>query len=117
MRYARKAQGNKIKAAVESPKSTVWRVCRDGFCEENYLKEEYEKAAARLVRIYKERLKSEATDWIEQPYGYANFEQKPAHMDFLLAPSPSCAKPCAHPAWPSGQCHTPRLAAPLKHRP
>ena len=80
MRYAREAMDNKIKAAEESPKRTVWRVCRGGLCEENYREEDYEKAADHLIRIYKERLMTEATDWIEKPYGYANFEKNLPHI-------------------------------------
>ena len=80
IRYACKAMGEKIKAADEAPKRTVWRVCRGGFCEANYREEDYEKATEHLLRIYKERFMSEAADWIEKPRGYLNFEQDLPHI-------------------------------------
>lgn len=80
MRYACEQMGEKIKAAEESPKRTVWRVCRGGICEANYREEDYDKAADHLVRIYKERLMTEAASWIEKPYGSANFERNAPHI-------------------------------------
>ena len=80
MRYACEAMGEKIKAAEEAPKRTVWRVCRGGFCEANHREEDYEKAADHLLRIYKERFMSEAADWIEKPRGYLNFERDLPHI-------------------------------------
>ena len=40
MRYAREAMDKKIKAAEESPKRPVWRLCRGGLCEENCREED-----------------------------------------------------------------------------
>ena len=80
MRYACEAMGEKIKAIEDSPKRTVWRVCRGGYCEANYREEDYEKAAEHLLRIYKERFMSEAADWLEKPRGYLNFERDLPHI-------------------------------------
>lgn len=80
MRYARDQMAEKIKAAEESPKRTVWRVCRGGLCEASYREEDYEKAADHLVRVYKDRFVTEATDWIEKPRGYSNFERDLPHI-------------------------------------
>lgn len=46
-----------------------------GICEANYREEDYEEAADHLVRIYQERLLSEATIWVEKPYDCVNFER------------------------------------------
>ena len=43
MRYACETMGEKIKAAEEPPKRTVWRVCRGRLCEANYREDDYEK--------------------------------------------------------------------------
>ena len=80
MRYAKEEMDKKIKAAEESPKRTVWRVCCGGLCEANYREEDYEKAADYMERIYKERLMSEAASWIKKPCGYVNFEQNLPHI-------------------------------------
>lgn len=75
LRYTCKAMGQKIIVVEVAPKCTVWRVCRGGFCEEDY-----EKAAEHLLRIYKERFMSEAADWIDKPRGYLNFERDLTHI-------------------------------------
>lgn len=75
LRYAREAMDKKIKAAEDSPKRTVWQVCRGGVVEANYREEDYSAAADHLVRIYKERFASEAADWIKKPFGSMNFER------------------------------------------
>jgi hypothetical protein len=80
IRYACETMGKKIKAAEEAPKRTVWRLCRGGLCEANYREDEYEKAADHLLRIYKERFMSEATEWIEKRRGYLNFERDLPHI-------------------------------------
>lgn len=77
MRYACETMDEKIKAAKEAPKRTVWR---GGFCEANYREDNYEKAADHLLQIYKERFMSEAADWIEKPRGYLNFERDLPHI-------------------------------------
>ena len=80
MRYACETMGEKIKAAEETPKRTVWRVCRRGFCEANYREDDYEKASDHLLRIYKEQFISEATDCLEKPRGHLNFERDLPHI-------------------------------------
>ena len=80
IRYAKEQMDKKIKAAEEAPKRTVWRVCRGGLCEANSREDEYEKAADHLLQIFKERLKSDAADWIEKPRGYLNFERDLPHI-------------------------------------
>ena len=80
IRYACETMGKKIKAAEEAPKRTVWRLCGGGLCEANYREDEYEKATDHLLRIYKERFMSEATEWIEKPRGCLNFERDLPHI-------------------------------------
>jgi len=80
MRYAHETMGEKIKAIEDSPKRTVWRVCRGGLCEANYREDEYGKAADHLLRVYKDRFMAEAADWLEKPRGYLNFERDLPHI-------------------------------------
>ena len=81
MRYTCETMGEKIKAAEEPPKRTVWRICRVGLCEANYREDDYEKAADHLLRIYKERFKSKAAELLKKPCGYLNFERDLPHIN------------------------------------
>jgi len=80
LRYAREAVDKKIKAAEDSPRRTVWQVCRGGIIDAYYREEDYAKAADHLIRIYRESLVSEAVNWIEKPFGYINFERNVPHI-------------------------------------
>lgn len=72
-RYALKRLDEQIKKAEEAPKRTIWRVCTDGLCVGNYREEDYEKAAAHLVRIFEAHFVREAARFVAEPYGTLYF--------------------------------------------
>jgi hypothetical protein len=80
LRYARDHAVSKIKAAEQSAKRVVWRVCKGAVCVANYQEEEYEAAADHVLRIYKEAFIQEAKDFIKEPYGTIRFEREIPHI-------------------------------------
>lgn len=80
LRYAREQADSKIKAAEQSAKRVVWRVCQGSICVGNYKEEEYEAAADHLLRIYKEAFIQEARDFVQKPYGTLRFEREIPHV-------------------------------------
>lgn len=75
MRYARDQMAEKIKAAEESPKLTVWLVSDGSINEGWYREENFEDAAEHLLRIYKERFIKEAAHFNEKPFSVYTFTQ------------------------------------------
>lgn len=66
LRYARDYADEKIKQAEDGLKRVVWQVCRDGIqVDSSYREEEYEKAADRLIAIFKEHFVYEAQNLLE----------------------------------------------------
>jgi len=63
LRYARQQMDEKIKAAEESPRRTVWLVDDGISVDAWYREEDSEKAADHLLRIYKEAFVKEAKDF------------------------------------------------------
>lgn len=76
MRYARDQLATKIQATEEQPKRCIWRVCGgNGWVDENYREEEFDKAADHLMRIFKEKFATEAADFVKEPYGTRRFQE------------------------------------------
>ncbi len=76
MRHAVDLMNEKIKAAEEQPKRTVWRVCSGITCVGNYREEEFEKAADHFLRIFKGVFMEEAADYVAKPYGTLVFTRQ-----------------------------------------
>jgi hypothetical protein len=81
MRYARQQLHDKIEAAEQQPRRTVWLVDGGITVEAWYREEEYEKAADHLVRIYKGAFVSEAKDFKGGPGAIHNFRQAMPHVE------------------------------------
>lgn len=75
LRYARQQMDDKIKAAEQAPRRTVWCVDDGITIDAWYREEDYEKAADHLVRIYKDAFIREAKDFKGGPGSVHDLKQ------------------------------------------
>lgn len=81
LRYARQQMADKIEAAEQGPRRTVWLV-DDGITIDGFYREEaHAEAAEHLLRIYKDVFLREAKDFSGGPGSAHDFKQSIPHIE------------------------------------